>query len=215
LATTDNSKKNKFDFALLKRIFSFTGPYRKTLYTAVILAVVLAILSPLRPYLIMLSVDKYIKHNLLQGLIYISIVQLGLLIIESGLRFWFTYRTNWLGQTVVNDMRNSVFKKILYQNISFYDHTPIGTLTTRTINDIEAINDVFSEGIISIVADVLVILAIITVMLVTDWRLTLVCLSTFPCCRCAQCLCPGAYHRHVYSAGLHRREARDGQIRGH
>lgn len=173
-------KKKKFDLKLLGRIFSFTAPYRKTLYLAVTLAIVLAVLSPLRPYLIMVSVDKYIKHNLLQGLIYISVAQLGLLILESLLRFWFTYRTNWLGQTVVNDMRNSVFKKILYQNISFYDHTPIGTLTTRTINDIEAINDVFSEGIISIVADVLVILAIITVMLVTDWRLTLVCLSTFP-----------------------------------
>lgn len=177
---TTEDKRKRFDLKQLGRIFSFTAPYRKTLYLAVTLAIVLAVLSPLRPYLIMVSVDKYIKHNLLRGLIYISLVQLGILILESALRFWFTYRTNWLGQTVVNDMRNSAFKKILYQNISFYDHTPIGTLTTRTINDIEAINDVFSEGIISIVADALVILAIITVMLVTDWRLTLVCLATFP-----------------------------------
>jgi ATP-binding cassette subfamily B protein len=73
-----------------------------------------------------------------------------------------------------------MFKKILHQNIAYYDRTPIGTLTTRTINDIEAINDIFSEGIISIVADILTIIAIITVMLVTDWRLTLVCLATFP-----------------------------------
>ena len=81
---------------------------------------------------------------------------------------------------MVNDLRNTVFKKILFQDISFYDRTPIGTLTTRTINDIESINDIFSEGIISIVADVLTIVAIIAVMLFTDWRLTLVCLSTFP-----------------------------------
>lgn len=144
------------------------------------LAIILAIISPLRPFLIKVSVDKYIAHNLLMGLIRISVFQFGILLVESLLRFWFTYRTNWLGQTVVNDLRNMVFRKILFQNVSYYDHTPIGTLTTRTINDIESINDVFSEGIIAIVADVLTIVSIIIVMIVTDWRLTLVCLATFP-----------------------------------
>lgn len=144
------------------------------------LAIVLAVISPLRPYLIKVSVDKYISNNLLTGLIWISVFQFGMLLVESLLRFWFTYRTNWLGQTVVNDLRNTVFKKILHQDISFYDNTPIGTLTTRTVNDIEAINDVFSEGIISIVADIMTIVAIIIVMLITDWRLTLICLATFP-----------------------------------
>lgn len=169
-----------FDIRLLRRIFSFTAPYRKTLYLAMALAIVLAVLSPLRPYLIKVSVDKYIGGNLLTGLIWISVFQFGILLVESVLRFWFSYRANWLGQAVVNDMRNKVFKKILFQDISYYDRTPIGTLTTRTINDIESINDIFSEGIISIVADLLTIVAIITVMLSTDWRLTLVCLATFP-----------------------------------
>jgi ATP-binding cassette subfamily B multidrug efflux pump len=175
------SSKNKvFDFELLRRIFSFTKPYRKTLYLAASLAVVLAVLTPLRPFLIKLSVDKYIANDLMKGLVLITALQFGMLLIESVLRFWFAYRANWLGQTVVNDVRNTVFKKIIYQNISFYDRTPIGTLTTRTINDIEAINDVFSEGIISIVADVLTIVAIIIVMLCTDWRITLACLAPFP-----------------------------------
>jgi len=176
----DKTIKKVFDLKLLRRIFSFTRPYRKTLYLAMVLAVVLAVISPLRPYLIKVSVDKYIGQNLLKGLILISVFQFGILLLESTLRFWFTYRTNWLGQTVVNDLRNTVFKKILFQNISFYDRTPIGTLTTRTINDIESINDIFSEGIISIVADILTIISIIIVMMVTDWRLTLVCLATFP-----------------------------------
>ncbi len=117
---------------------------------------------------------------MLEGLITISVIQLGILLIESFLRFWFMYRINWLGQTVVNDIRTAVFKKILYQDIAYYDHTPIGTLTTRTINDLESVNDVFSEGIISIVADVMTIISIIVVMMFTDWRLTLVCLSVFP-----------------------------------
>ena len=173
-------KKKAINLQLLGRIFSFTGPYRRTLYLCMTLAVVLAIVSPLRPYLIKVSVDKYIGNSMLQGLIWISVFQFGLLLAESLLRFWFSYRANWLGQTVVNDVRNNMFSKILHQNIAYYDRTPIGTLTTRTINDIEAINDIFSEGIISIVADILTIIAIITVMLVTDWRLTLVCLATFP-----------------------------------
>lgn len=180
MAESTTIKKKKFDLNLLRRIFSFTAPHRKTLYLAMVLAVVLAFLSPLRPYLIKVSVDKYIGNNLLMGLVWISVFQFGVLLIESLLRFWFSYRANWLGQTVVNDMRNAMFKKILHQNISYYDRTPIGTLTTRTINDIEAINDVFSEGIISIIADILTIISIIVVMLVTDWRLTLMCLITFP-----------------------------------
>lgn len=117
---------------------------------------------------------------MLQMLINISIIQLVVLLIENGLRFWFLYRINWLGQAVINDMRKTVFQKILFQNIGYYDRTPIGTLTTRTINDVEAVNDVFSEGIISIIADILTIVAIMVIMFVTDWRLTLVCLAPFP-----------------------------------
>lgn len=176
----DNTIKKIFDTRLLKRIFSFAVPYKRTLYLCIVLAFVIAVLAPLRPYLIQLSVDRYINGNFLQGLIWVSVIQLGILLVESLIRFWFLYRTNWLGQTVVNDMRKRVFNKILFQNLSYYDRTPIGTLTTRTINDIEAVNDVFAEGIISIVADVLVIISIIIVMLLTDWKLTLACLVTFP-----------------------------------
>lgn len=176
----DASIKTIFNFGLLKRIFAFTKPYKKTLYTAMLLSVVLALISPLRPWLIQLSVDKYINGHLLEGLIWVGVIQLGVLLIESGLRFWFAYRANWLGQTTVNDLRKEVFRKILYQNISFYDHMPIGVLTTRTINDIEAVNDIFSEGIISITADLLTIIAIITMMAFTDWKLTLICLAPFP-----------------------------------
>jgi len=174
------TKKKLIDTALLARLFSYARPYKNSFLFAAVMSVVLAVLSPLRPYLIQLSVDKYISRNLLQGLINISIIHFTLLVAESLLRFWFLYRINWLGQTVVNDLRKSVFRKILFQNIAYYDKTAIGTLTTRTINDIEAVNDVFSEGIISIVADVLTILAIIVVMLITDWRLTLIVLITFP-----------------------------------
>jgi len=144
------------------------------------LTVVLAVISPLRPYLIQLTVDKYIANAMVQMIVTITIVQIVLLLLETVVRFSFTYLTNWLGQSVIKDLRVTVFKKVIHLNLSFFDKTPIGTLTTRTINDIEAINDIFSEGIISIVADVLMILAILGVMFAQDWRLTLVSLSPFP-----------------------------------
>jgi len=178
--TQDTTKKKIFDMQLLKRIFSFTRPYKKSVYLSVTLSVILAMLSPLRPLLIQRSVDIDIKGHLLEGLIWACVMQLVVLLVESGLRFWFLYRVNWLGQTAVNDMRKAVFKKILFQDVSYYDRTAIGTLTTRTINDIESVNDVFSDGIIPIMSDILTIIAIITVMLFTDWKLTLICLTTFP-----------------------------------
>lgn len=144
------------------------------------MSLVLAALTPLRPWLIQVSVDKYITAGLLQGLIQITLIQLGALILESGLRFWFLYRINWLGQTVVNDLRKDVFQKIIFQDVAYFDKTAIGTLTTRSINDIETVNEVFSQGLISIVADILTILAVLGVMLGTDWRLTLFCLIPFP-----------------------------------
>jgi ATP-binding cassette subfamily B protein len=175
-----DAQKNTSTFGLLKRIFYFTKPYKGRLWLSIILAIMLAALAPVRPYLIQLSVDQYIINKLLQGLIIICVIQLVMLLLESLVRFFFMYITNWLGQTVVNDLRQSVFKKVIHQNLAYYDKTPIGTLTTRTVNDIEAINNIFSEGLISIIADVLTIIAIMGIMFYTDWRLTLVSLSVFP-----------------------------------
>jgi ATP-binding cassette subfamily B protein len=172
--------KKSFNFGLLKRLLTSTKPYKSTLALTLTLSISIALISPVRPFLIQQSVDKYIAHHLLMGLIYVCCIQLGMLLLETGIRIWFVYRINWLGQTVVNDIRKQVFQKLIHQNIAYYDKTPIGTLTTRTINDLEAVNDVFSEGLISIIADILNILAVISVMLYTDWRLTLVCLSVFP-----------------------------------
>ncbi len=173
-------KKQVFDVSLLRRIFSFTVPYRRSFYISMFLTVLLAVISPMRPYLIQLTVDKYIASQMMQMLITISIIQVGLLLLETVFRFYFSYLTNWLGQSVVKDMRVAVYKKIVHLNLAFFDKTPIGTLTTRTINDIEAINDVFSEGLISIIADMLMIVAILGVMFYEDWRLTLISLSPFP-----------------------------------
>ena len=116
------------------------------------LGILLAIITPLRPMLIQLTVDKYITNSMAKMVVYITLIQIGIIIIETLMRFVFSFTMAWLGQAVVKDMRVSVFKKILGLNLRQYDRTPIGTLTTRTINDIEAINDIFADGLIPIVA---------------------------------------------------------------
>ncbi|MFT3703270.1 MAG: ABC transporter ATP-binding protein [Agriterribacter sp.] len=178
--STQSPAKKFFDFSSLKRVFTYTSPYRKQLINSIVLAVVLAAISPLRPWLIQQTVDKYIRGGFVNIVIWITVLQIGLLLIETALRFLFSFLTSWLGQTVVKDMRIAVYKKIVHLNLGQFDKTPIGTLTTRTINDIESINDIFSDGLIPIIADLLAIFAILAVMFVTDWQLTLICMSILP-----------------------------------
>jgi ATP-binding cassette subfamily B multidrug efflux pump len=172
--------KKIFDFENLRRVFQFAAPYKRRFYFSIWLAVFLAIITPVRPYLIKITVDKLIASKMLDWIIWMTVIQIGLLIIESGVRFYFSYITAWLGQTVVKDMRIKVYEKVVGLNLRQFDQTPIGTLTTRTINDIEAINDIFSDGLVPIIADLLSIISILSFMFYVDWRLTLVCLAPFP-----------------------------------
>ncbi len=177
----EKKEKKKFlDLALLKRVFRYAAPYKKRFFLSLFLSVLLAVLAPIRPHLIQLTVNDFIASGDLNWVVWITVIQIGLLIVESGFRFYFTYITAWLGQHVVNDLRQQVYKKVLGLNLSQFDKTPIGTLTTRTINDIESINDIFADGLIPIVADFLSIISILVMMFYTDWQLTLICLAPFP-----------------------------------
>jgi ATP-binding cassette subfamily B multidrug efflux pump len=173
-------RKKLLDFRTLGRVFAFTRPYKKKLYISIALSVLLAIVSPLRPFLIQYTVNVFIKDRNIYWLILITVIQIGMLLIETGMRFYFAFLTSWLGQTVVKDLRVKVYKKILSYNLTQFDRTPIGTLTTRTINDIESINDIFSDGLIPIISDLLSIISILLFMFFVDWRLTLISLAPFP-----------------------------------
>ena len=173
-------RKKLLDFSVLKRVFAFTKPYKKKLYLSIFLSILLAVVSPLRPFLIQYTVNVFIKDRNVHWLILITVIQIGILLIETGMRFYFAFLTSWLGQTVVRDLRVKVYKKILGFNLSQFDKTPIGTLTTRTINDIESINDIFSDGLIPIISDLLSIISILLFMFFVDWRLTLISLAPFP-----------------------------------
>lgn len=185
--TVEKEKQKKiFDLQLLLKIFSFAKPYAAKFYLSTLLAVVLAVLAPVRPLLINETLKKTNEVNdssieiVTQFLLIITLVQVGLLVLESFFRFLFTYLTSWLGHKVVKDIRVKVYDKILSLNLRQFDKTPIGTLTTRTINDIEAVNDIFAEGLVPILADFLSIIAILIAMFYTDWQLALVCIIPFP-----------------------------------
>lgn len=178
--SSTESKKGFFDTSQLKRVLQFTRPYRGKFIGSIVLGIVLAAFTPVRPWLIQHTVDTYITGKNYNWLIYITLIQIVFLFFETGLRFYFSYTTAWLGQAVVKDMRVKVFGKVLHLNLKQFDKTPIGTLTTRTIDDIERINDIFAEGLIPIIADLLSILCVLAIMLWTDWQLTLICLIPFP-----------------------------------
>jgi ATP-binding cassette subfamily B protein len=170
----------KFDIAVLRRVFGYAAPYKRKFYLSVVLAILLAVITPVRPWLIQLTVDKFIVLSLADMVVRITLIQIGLILLETAMRFAFTFATAWLGQSVVKDMRIGVYKKILGLNLSQFDKTPIGTLTTRTINDIESINEIFSEGLVPIIADLLSIVCVLAYMCWVDWKLTLVALIPFP-----------------------------------
>jgi ATP-binding cassette subfamily B multidrug efflux pump len=194
----DAVKKKVFDLSLLKRVFQFVRPYNTYLIISIILSVLLAVFAPVRPYLINLTVDvatgkpvhtpgwlKFLLFNpdlsdATRFIIAVTIFQIVFLFIETSLRFIFSFLTSWLGQSVVKDMRVTVYKKVMTLNLSQFDKTPIGTLTTRTINDIESINDIFSDGLIPIISDLLSIIFTLAIMFYMDWKLTLISLIPFP-----------------------------------
>jgi len=180
LSQDTTKEKQNLDWHLLGRMFKLAMPYRKLLLLSALLAIVLAPLNTLQPYLINVIVDKYIIIPRPEGLVGMCLLFAGVLILTGILQYTFIYLTNLLGHSVIKDLRVSVFTKITNLRLAYFDKTPIGNLTTRTINDIETIKTVFSEGVITIVADILSILVVVSVMFYTSPRLTMICLLTIP-----------------------------------
>jgi ATP-binding cassette subfamily B multidrug efflux pump len=184
MSTATDTKKFKtgtaFNFSLLRRIYALAKPYKTKLFIAIVLVLLMAFLGPFRPFLIQYTLDHKVANGDMPGLINMSLLIFALLIIQSLIQVWSTVLTNFLGQTVIKDLRNRVYSYLTGLRLKFYDKTPVGTLVTRTISDIETIADVFSEGLINITGDVLQIVFILIMMFYTDWRLSLVSLSVLP-----------------------------------
>jgi ATP-binding cassette subfamily B multidrug efflux pump len=169
-----------FNVSLLKRIFQYVKPYHGIFVWSVILTILLALLAPVRPFLIKYTLDNYILTGKYSGLLTLTLVMLGLLVLQSLVQYTHTLLTNTLGQSAIRDLRINVFNHITKLRLKYFDKTPIGQLITRTVSDLETISDIFSEGLIVIIGDILQVAAILAVMFYTDWELTLVILLPMP-----------------------------------
>jgi len=169
-----------FDWNLLKRVIHYVDPYKTVFIIAGFLTVFLAAVALAQPILIQLTLDKYILANDYHGLVFMVELMIGQLIIQTVAQYYQTYLTNSLGQSVIRDLRKDVFNHITSLRLKYFDRTPIGMLITRTVSDLETIADIFSEGLISIMGDLLLVLAVIGYMLWQDWKLALITLIPMP-----------------------------------
>ena len=174
------SKQKKFDLHLFRRVLALAMPYKRVLFLAMGLAILSAPLAIAQPALVQKMIDEYVLVGDIDGLTFWAAIVGVLLVVQALTRYAFIYSSNWLGQSIIRDLRVRVFSHINSLRLSYFDKTPIGTSTTRTISDIQSINSVFSEGIVTIVADLLTIIAVLAIMLYTSWKLTLICLTTMP-----------------------------------
>ncbi|MEM1218341.1 MAG: ABC transporter ATP-binding protein [Bacteroidota bacterium] len=174
------SESNQFDYRLLGRVIRLANPYRRFLIAAAVLAIIMAPTATLRPYLVQVMVDQHIFNYDIAGMVTVAMYLIMALLAEAILNYLFIYTTNWLGQSVIRDLRVRVFNHLSSLRLNYFDRTPIGTSTTRTINDIETINTIFTQGVITIIADLLTLFAVLGIMFYTSWRLTLICLTTMP-----------------------------------
>ncbi|MBC7383400.1 MAG: ABC transporter ATP-binding protein [Bacteroidia bacterium] len=169
-----------FDWTLFGKIFSLALPFKKQFYSAVVLTLAMSFLGPFRPYLIQYTLDHYVASGNEEGLLRMSLVIFGLLIVHAAIQLWSTILANFLGQQIIMDLRNKIYRHLLGLQLRFFDRTPVGTLVTRSISDIETISEVFSEGMINIVGDIFQIIFILILMFITDVKLSLVSLSVIP-----------------------------------
>lgn len=177
-----SDQKNKgLNLGLIKRILSYTQPYKKLFYGAVFFTLMLAGLAIVRPLLISKALNDYVTNAKdLQGLNTVCLMILALLFIEAFMQILNLRITNLLGQNIVKDLRNQVYKHIIHLKNTYFDTTPVGTLVTRAISDIESLSDVFAQGFIVIAGDIVMLLIFVSVMFAKNWVLTLLALSTIP-----------------------------------
>ena len=174
------SSGNIIDWKVVKRILQFVKPYKGRLYTVILFTVLLGLLGPVRPWLIQLTLDRDVANNDYWGMVNVMFIILGLLAVQSLVQYGHTYLSGRIGQFVIRDIRIKLYAHLVNLRLKFFDKTPIGRLVTRTISDVEALADVFSEGLAAMAGDMLQIIFILAFMFYADWRLALVSLSTIP-----------------------------------
>lgn len=174
------SSGNIIDWSVLRRLMQFVKPYKGRFYFLILLTLLLGALTPVRPFLVQYTLDTHVASGDYSGMVSIMLIMLGLLVMHSLVQYSHTYISGRIGQFVIRDMRVKLYQHIVNLRLRFFDKTPIGRLVTRTVSDVEALADVFSEGMAAMAGDLLQIVIILAFMFYEDWRLSLVSLSTIP-----------------------------------
>ena len=171
---------NAFDMQIFSRLMSFAKRYRLYFFIAASSTILLAITSILSPYILISTVDDYILSKDKEGLLNYTLLMLGVLLIEVLLQFTFIYFANWVGQHIIRDIRAKIFRHILQFKMSYFDNNSVGKLVTRVVSDIETIAAFFSNGVFTILSDILKMFAVSVVMLFLNWKLALITLAILP-----------------------------------
>lgn len=175
-----NKKVNIFDNRLFSKLMFYVKPYKNTYYFVMSAAILVSAFSVLTPYLLKIIVDDFIRLKDYDGMVLIIILMLITLIGEVMFQFFFVFFANLLGQNVIKDLRLVLYKKIIGFRMSYFDQSSVGRLVTRAVNDIETIASIFSQGLFMIVADLLKMGVIIIIMLLINWKLSLIVFSILP-----------------------------------
>lgn len=168
-----STKGKAFDVGLFRRVMRFVQPYRKLFWVTFALTILLSLVGVVRPVLMAVMVDDHAAKGDLQGLYLIMSLLVLLLFVEAAVQFYQAYWTSWLGQAVTFDLRQKLFAKIIGFRMRYFDRTPIGTLVTRVVSDIETIDQIFSQGLLMIMGDLLKLVVVVVVMFAYNWELAL------------------------------------------
>jgi len=169
-----------FDARVLRRILDRVQPYRRRFLMTGGLVVILAGMSWIRPYLIRIALDDHIAKGDEKGLWVVFLMVVGLIVVEALIQFWQTYWANWVAQSVTLDLRSELYDHVLKFRLKYFDQTPVGQLVTRHVGDVDGIADVFSNGLLNAIGDILKLAVIIGAMLWVDVPLTAVVLLPIP-----------------------------------
>ena len=183
-----------YDGRLMRRLLTYLRPYRWQVTVALVSIVIKAGLDVLGPFLTKTAIDKYLdpiagSHSLLdrwlsaqpmRGIAQVAALYAGSLVLSFSFEFLQTYYMQWTGQMVMFDLRSQIFQHLQRMHIGFYDKNPVGRLVTRVTTDVDALNDMFTAGVVSIFEDVFVLLGILVIMLCMDWKLALVTFAVLP-----------------------------------
>ena len=177
---SDKTKVAIFDIQIFKRLMGFAKKYRLQFFTTSLVAILLAVIAAVRPYLLVQTVDLYIKTKDAEGLWFYTILIFVVLLCEVLLHLSFIYIANWLGQHIIKDIRIKLFAHVLQFKMSYFDKSSVGKMVTRVVTDVETIAQFFGQGLFMIVGDLLKMIVIAATMLVLDWQLALISFAVLP-----------------------------------